>query len=674
MIKHLLIFVVLAFSLNQSYSQEKFNLTPFPESIEALNGKLKIDKDFSIFIEGNPSDMVYFRADNFLRRLAGRTGIFIQQERIHPGFVQPEDHKMIIRVDEPGILELGVDESYYLTVEPDQVILHAVTSYGVVRGLETLLQWLDNDNSEYFFREVMIQDKPRFQWRGLLLDPARHWLPVDVIKRNIDGMTAVKMNVLHLHLTDDQGFRIESKVFPRLHELGGEGMYYTQEQMKDIIAYAAERGIRVVPEFDMPGHATSWLVGYPDLATVQKDYKIEREWGVMDPVMDPTKEETYEFLDAFLTEMAGLFPDDYIHIGGDENNGKHWNQSDHIQQFMKEKGITDNHELQAMFNQRIYDILTKNGKQMVGWDEIQHPEIPKNVVIQSWRGQEGLAAAAKAGYPVMLSNGYYIDLIQPASFHYLNDPLPEGIGLTAEQAKLVLGGEATMWGEQVTYETIDSRIWPRTAAIAERLWSPANIRDVDYLYNRLDNISIQLEELGLTHIKNYEMMLRRLCRGDGVEELKVLSDVCEPVKRYRRNALSDVNALSPYTRFVDACLPDASKARKFNNAVTSVIDNKNEADLVLVKEACDKWYANYQNLEVIIDENPVLQEIKPRAENLRVLGFIGLQAAKYFENGQSSPAAWRQYALDICEKAREPYGEAELMIIDGIKNLILATE
>ena len=176
------------------------------------------------------------------------------------------------------------------------------------------------------------------------------------------------------------------------------------------------------------------------------------------------------------------------------------------------------------------------------------------------------------------------------------------------------------------------------------------------------------------HIKNYEMMLRRLCQGNSITELKVLADVCEPVKRYRRNALSDVNALSPYTRFVDATRPDAGEARKFNNAVNSIIDNKNEADLVLLEETCNKWYINYQNLEIIIDENPVLHEIKPLAENLKILGFVGLQAVKYIENGQSSPAEWREYALGMCEKSREPYGEAELMIVDGVKNLILATE
>jgi len=669
-----LLLIGLAISFSFAYSQQGGSLMPIPTKVEPGSQKLLIDVDFSIAIKGKPASFVYDRTDDFLRRLAGRTGIFIRQERINPSMRNPANPGMIIMVDEPGELKLGMDESYQIQINQNLIKLHSKTSFGTLRGLETLIQWLNFDNEGYYFAEAQIIDSPRFPWRGLLIDPARHWLPVEVIKRNIDGMAAVKMNVLHLHLTEDQGFRIESKVFPKLHELGGEGMYYTQNQMRDIIRYAADRGIRVVPEFDIPGHATSWLVGYPELATIPGEYSIEREWGVMDPVLDPTKEGTYEFLDAFLTEMSGLFPDVYLHIGGDENNGKHWKQSEHIQKFMEEKGIKDNHELQAMFNKRLHAILTKNGKQMVGWDEIQHPNIPKNVVIQSWRGQKGLAAAAKAGYSVMLSNGYYIDLIQPASFHYLNDPLPDAIGLSPDQAKLVLGGEATMWGEQVTHETIDSRIWPRTAAIAERLWSPGNVRDVESMYKRMDVISLQLEELGLTHEKNYEMMLRRLCSGKGVQELRTLADVAEPVKRYRRNALSEVNALMPYTRFVDATRPDAPVARNFNHAIEQLINGGNKEDMEIINDLLNSWYTNHQNLANVLENNPNLHEIKPLANNLKVISFLGLQAVKYLKNNEHSPEEWYDYALEICKQAKTSYGETELMVVSGIEKLIRSTK
>jgi len=196
--------------------------------------------------------------------------------------------------------------------------------------------------------------------------------------------------------------------------MGSDGLFYTQEQAREIISYARERGIRVVPEFDMPGHATAWLVGHPELASAPGPYTIERGAGIFEPALDPTREETYKLLDGFLGEMAALFPDAYMHIGGDENTGKQWDRNPKIQEFMRAKGLKDNHALQTYFNQRLLKILQKNGKRMMGWDEIFQPDLPKDVVIHSWRGQKALAEAARKGYDGILSYGYYIDLIQHA--------------------------------------------------------------------------------------------------------------------------------------------------------------------------------------------------------------------------------------------------------------------
>src|SRR5678816_3175249 len=192
-----------------------------------------------------------------------------------------------------------------------------------------------------------------------MIDVARHFQTMEVLKRNLDGMAAVKMNVFHWHLSEDQGFRIESKKFPKLHQLGSDGNYFTQEQVKEIIAYARDRGIRVVPEFDIPGHSTSWLVGHPELGSAPGPYSIERRAGIFEPALDPTRDEVYKFLDTFLGEMAALFPDAYLHIGGDENEGKQWDRNPKIQAFMKEKGIKNNHALQAYFNTRLLKILQK---------------------------------------------------------------------------------------------------------------------------------------------------------------------------------------------------------------------------------------------------------------------------------------------------------------------------
>src|SRR4029078_7789167 len=249
--------------------------------------------------------------------------------------------------------------------------------------------------------------------------------------------------------------------------------------------------------------------------------------------------------------MAALFPDSYFHIGGDEVNGKQWDANPQIQDFKRSHGLKSNDELQAYFTKRVEKIVSPLHKKMVGWDEILTPGMPNNIVIQSWRGQDSLAAAAKQGYRGLLSSGYYIDLMWSAARHYAVDPMSGATAdLTPEEKQHILGGEATMWSEYVGPETIDSRIWPRTAAIAERLWSPQNIRDVDDMYRRLNGITVQLEELGLTHERNVDVLLRRLAGQKEIGSLKLLVSQVEPVKEYRRGEQRASTMLSPLTGFV----------------------------------------------------------------------------------------------------------------------------
>src|SRR5262247_4066670 len=551
--------------------ERRHNLMPTPAEVHFQSGKLAVGASFSVAVRGHNDRRMEAGIDRAMRRLEGRIGMELRRgvATDAPGAT------LVIECREAGgsIPSLDEDESYSLDVSDGRAALKAPSVIGALRGLETLLQLVESDRDGYYVPSVKVEDKPRFRWRGLLFDSSRHFQPLEVIKRNLDGMAAVKLNVFHWHLTDDQGFRIECKKYPKLTGMGSDGLFYTQDQAREIIAYAAERGIRVVPEFDLPGHATSWVVGYPELASAPGPYQIERQPGIFDPTLDPTREEIYQFLEAFFGEMAALFPDQYIHIGGDENEGKQWDRNPKIQTFMKEKGIKDHHALQAYFNQRLLKILQKHGKKMIGWDEILQPELPNNVVIHSWRGTKALAEAAKKGYDGILSNGYYIDLIQPASQHYVSDPLPADSTLTPEEAKHVLGGEATMWGEWVTPDTIDSRIWPRTAAIAERLWSPRTVNDIPDMYRRLAVISLQLEELGLTHKRNQEMMLRRLVRNDDIGPLRTLVSVIEPVKEYRRYQMRPQTMLSPLTGVVDATTPDSEAARKFAWMVKEFLDD-----------------------------------------------------------------------------------------------------
>jgi hexosaminidase len=659
-------YISMGLLLAQSYETK---LIPFPQKATFSDGKLFLSRNISVSITGKPDSKIYDATNRFLQRLDGRTGLFFNQY-IYPS-AKTANANFVIQVNRPGEVKLNEDESYTLDITQDKINLKAETSLGAMHGLETLLQLLSHDDGNYYFPTCNIQDRPRFPWRGLMMDVSRHFMPVDVIKRNIDGIAAVKMNVLHLHLCDDQGFRIESKVFPKLHTMGSDGQFLTQEQIKDVIQYANNRGIRVIPEFDIPGHATSWFVGYPELASDSMQYSIERGFGIFDPTIDPTKEYTYEFLDKFLSEMAKLFNDEYMHIGGDENNGKQWDNNKDIQAFMKKKNIANNHALQAYFNSRLLTILEKNNKKMIGWDEIMEPSIPKTAVIQSWRGREGLTDAAKSGYQVILSNGYYIDLMQPAKDHYLNDPLPSGIELNDEQKKYVLGGEATMWAELVTPETVDSRIWPRAAAIAERLWSPASVINIENMYKKLDVISIQLEELGLTHIKNVDMILRRLIQSTETADLHTFVDLVEPVKLYERSSSTEVpyRTLSPFTRIVDAARVDAREARIFNSLVEQFLLGDVAAPEKM-RTTLNNWMVVCNNLKPLISKTPVLKEIDPITTDIINCSKLALDAMDAIQKKKKIRGDALDKAKTTIETAKKHKAQMELAIIPGVEKLL----
>jgi hexosaminidase len=648
------------------------NLMPVPASVRFNPVRLPVNKSFTVATRGQPDARLRAGIDRFLRRVEGRTVMEL------PGGLANEGTAATLLIESGGpgkaVPSVEEDESYTLEVADRQATLKAPTTVGVLRGLETFLQLLDSDRDGYFIPSVSIQDRPRFPWRGLLIDVARHYQPIEVLKRNLDAMAAVKLNVLHWHLTEDQGFRIESKKFPKLHGLGSDGNFYTQDEAREIIAYARERGIRVVPEFDMPGHATSWLVGYPELGSAPGPYTIERKAGIFEPALDPTREEVYKFLDSFLGEMAALFPDAYMHIGGDENEGKQWDRNPKIQAFMKEKGIKNNHALQTHFNQRLLLILKKHGKIMMGWDEIFQPDLPKEVVIHSWRGTEALAEAARKGYKGVLSSGFYIDLIFPTSQHYATDPIPATSTLTEAEAARVLGGEATMWSEWVSPETIDSRIWPRTAAIAERLWSPRTVTDVEDMYRRLSVVSVRLEELGLTHERNQSVMLRRLAGGRDTGPLQTLVSLVEPVKEYRRYQQRPQTMLSPLTGLIDAARPDSEAARRLSLTIDALLADapRFDARAELARAELTRWRNASPELEVLIDNSPALHEARPLARDLFDLGTIGLEALSYLSRGVAPPAEWRDAKLAVIDNAAKPKAALEFAVIPSLRQLVIA--
>jgi hexosaminidase len=649
------------------------NLMPMPTKISFGQGKLEVDSEFRVFLSGFNEPRLQRAAQRMIQRLSTRTGLPLSSE------IEKDASKASLEISCQGpgeeIQSISEDESYTLEVNSASARLNAPTPVGVLRGIETFLQLLNHDSEGYHIPAVRIQDKPRFPWRGLLIDVCRHWIPIEIIKRNLDAMAAVKLNVLHWHLSEDQGFRVECKSWPKLHEMGSDGNYSTQEEINQILDYARDRGIRVVPEFDMPGHTTSWFVGYPELASAPGPYQIERFWGIFDPCMDPTKEALYTFLESFFQEMARLFPDEYFHIGGDEVSGKHWKSNPDITAFKHKHGMKDNQDLQAYFNKKIQVILSKYGKKMVGWDEIFHPDLPEDIVVQSWRGQESLAKAAREGYMGILSHGYYLDHILPASFHYKVDPLDKGAAeLNSEQKARILGGEACMWGEFVNPETIDSRIWPRAACVAERLWSPQDIKDIEDMYRRLESADRNLDWLGITHRSNYPLMLQNLVGKHDIGSLKILADIVEPVKFYTRPNTREYTQMTPLNRLVDAARPESRKARQFRDMVDEMLGDVPNygTNRQIIREWLIEWRDNNEKLRPILEDSILLKEIIPLSKDVASLADVGLQALNYIENDQKPPQSWLESLSSLLNRPQKPECELQIMIVPAISKLVEA--
>ncbi|MBS1800382.1 MAG: family 20 glycosylhydrolase [Acidobacteria bacterium] len=585
---------------------------------------------------------------------------------------------LAIDVDGAGeaVQSIDEDESYALAVTPAGIKLHAATVVGAMRGLTTLEQLIQSNGNGFIVPAVQIEDSPRFRWRGLMIDSGRHFEPVEVIKRNLDAMAAVKLNVFHWHLTEDQGFRIESKLYPKLSGMGSDGLFYTQDQAREIVAYARARGIRVVPEFDMPGHTRSWLVGYPELSSDPGPYTIRREFGVEGVAMDPTKESTYQFIDGFLGEMATIFPDPYLHLGGDETPGTQWKANPRVVAFMKEHNFKNTEELQTYFSQKVLELAKKHGKHMVGWDEILNPALPTDAIIHSWRGAKSLYDAAGRGYQGILSQPYYLDHMKSAEEYYLADPLPAGNGLTPEQARLVLGGEACMWGEHVNELSIDSRIWPRTAAVAERLWSPAATRDVDDMYRRLGVESLRIEALaGTTHLTHEGAALRELAGTEDINALRVFSSVLQPVPFGDRYRGQHTSQLTPLDLLVDAVRPDPPSRQQIAVLVRDLLKSpkaNSDARNQLIR-AFESWTAAAPAVEAQMDRSPLLAAARPRAQQLAQLGKAGQQALEYLA-GKKAPAGWKQSSLAAIEAARKPQSLVRFTVLDPLHDLVNAVQ
>ncbi|MDB5141758.1 MAG: beta-N-acetylhexosaminidase, partial [Mucilaginibacter sp.] len=632
--KKILLIAILFFCRLAADAQQATNLTlmPLPKQLVLNAGKNRISNKFTASVQGSPADTVLYKAVNrAYQALNRKTGLAFGQQYITTAD-KTDSATLLVIVKAVAGAAIGVDESYSLKVNEKQIVLNATNTIGALRGLQTLLQLADKDDNGYYFPCIAIDDSPRFKWRGLMIDVARHFISYEEMKRNIDAMAAVKMNVLHWHLTDDEGFRVESKVFPLLHQKGSNGDYYTQVQLKELVRYAADRGIIIMPEFDMPGHAQSWFAGYPELASAPGPYRPgpRTQWqnehpdpnapkstsiadiiaNMVAPTFDPTNEKVYDFLDKFVGEMATIFPAGYMHIGADENNGTAWKLNPVITAWMTQHNMQSADDLQRYFVQRMYGILKKHHRQLIGWEEIYNDKLPADAIVHKWIPADigmvksyGKASDIAMHNPVLISEGFYLDLFLPAYIHYNNAAFAD------VNAPNILGGEAAQWTELADNNNIDGRIWPRAGAIAERLWSPASVNDVDDMYRRLSLLNDELDEQGLNHISNYERALRRLTNGEPTEHLQTLTDVLTQVKGYRKlmatmfKAPQNAYQTTPLTSVSDIILTDPETKRKFRALVKAYLEKNDKNAEVAIKAYLQTWQQNDEQLKPLFAGN-----------------------------------------------------------------------
>ena len=373
--------------------------------------------------------------------------------------------------------------------------------------------------------------------------------------------------------------------------------------------------------------------------------------------------------------MAQLFPDEYIHVGGDENNGKQWTANPRIQEFMRRHDLKDTAALQAYFNQRVRKILQKHTKKMIGWDEVLTPDLPKDVVVQSWRGTKSLADGARHGYSGILSQPYYLDHMAPAEYFYLSDPLPDDSDLTPEQAARVIGGESCAWGEFLSPENIDSRIWPRNAALAERLWSPRDVRNVTDMYRRLDPVSVGLEQDGLTHESSMAKMLRQVTGTQELAAVDVLAKVADPFGVSYREELLVETQLTPLTHISDAVVPDAPFRRQFAALVDQLLNDAPNfsAKREVLAQNFRQWRDLGPGFLAMETRAPILAVCKGRVRDLENLGAAGLEALIHLQSRTAPPAGWKEASLALVNEAEKPdESMLKLSWLPSYRSLILA--
>jgi len=522
---------------------QSIDIIPQPVEKKFGNGSFTIDRK-TLILADTTNSQVKNIAQQLKETIDSATGFDLSIVQTYSG---DNSQRITLQID-PDSAAYQHHEAYQLDVTNNEVQIHAPSPAGLFYGMQSLLQLLPPDiyqsdytlvpqDTEWTIPVVSITDYPRFNYRGMHLDVARHFFPVEFVKRYIDLMAMHKMNRFHWHLTDDQGWRIEIKQYPKLTEIGawrdstlvghyGSGIYddkqyggyYTQEEIWEVVEYAQKRHITVIPEIEMPGHASSALAAYPELGCKEnKNYQVKTTWGVFEDIYCPS-EQTFTFLENVLTEVIDLFPSKYIHIGGDEAPKKQWKESELAQQVIEAKNLANEQELQSYFITHIEQFLNKNGRQIIGWDEILEGGLAPNATVMSWRGMEGGIKAAKQKHNVVMTptSHMYLDYYQAHEetetlaiggfssleevYHF--EPVPKE--LTAEQSQYILGAQGNVWSEYMrSGEKVEYMAYPRASAIAEVTWSPQSKRNWTHFWRRLQIHFDRFEVLNINAAQHY---------------------------------------------------------------------------------------------------------------------------------------------------------------------------
>ena len=404
-------------------------------------------------------------------------------------------------------------EYYNLDINKNFILIKGSDREGLIHGVYSLIQLIPRSSgvNDSKLACLKINDYPKFKWRGLLLDCCRHFMSIDFVKRYIDLLAYHKMNVLHWHLTEDQGWRIEIDKYPKLTDVGAwrkekdgsiYGGFYTKEQIKEVVNYAYKRGVNIVPEIELPGHCVAALAAYPEYSCTGGPFEVEKDWGVFKDIYCAGNDSTFVFLENILDEIIELFPSKYIHIGGDEVPKYRWKNCIKCKKRIQNENIQDTHELQSYFIQRIENYISGKGKKLIGWDEILEGGLANDATVQSWRGSEGALEAVKTGHDAIVSptsHAYFdydldaIDLEKVYNF----DPIP--IDVPSDKLKHIIGGECNMWSERAPQNTVDSKVFPRLLAMSEVLWDYPTIRDYNLFYERVQAHYKRLDVLGVNY-------------------------------------------------------------------------------------------------------------------------------------------------------------------------------